>query len=82
MRPQIEAEPYQQVARRVHGAPPQRRWHVLRCCVEQMGTRDRHAVLTQVYLEVVARQAQLPPPPVPPAWRPGLEAADGRREHA
>jgi hypothetical protein len=70
MRPlQTEPQQYQEVSRRVHGAPPQRRWHVLRCCVERVGTRYSHAVLTQVYLEVLARDAHLPAPPVPAAWR-------------
>jgi hypothetical protein len=78
--PQTEAEQYQQVARRVHGAPPERRWHVLRCCVERVGTRYSHAVLTQVYLEVLARQAQLPASPVPPAWQLGVDAAGCPKE--
>jgi hypothetical protein len=78
--PQTEAEPYPHVSRRVHGAPPERRWHVLRCCVERVGTRDRHAVLTQVYLEVLARQAQLPASPVPPAWQRGVDAAGCPKE--
>jgi hypothetical protein len=80
--PQTEAEPYRDVSRRVHGAPAPRRWHVLRCGGERLGTRDRHAVVTQVYLEVLARQAQLPPPPVPPAWRLGVETDEGRRADA
>jgi hypothetical protein len=66
---QTEAEQYHHVARRVHGAPPERRWHVLRCCVERVGTRYTYAVVQQVYLEVLARQHALPAPPVPPAWR-------------
>jgi hypothetical protein len=79
-RPQTEAEQYQHVSRCVHGAPPQRRWHVLRCCVERVGTRYTHAVLTQVYLEVLAHDAKLPAPPVPAAWR-GGDADGGREAH-
>jgi hypothetical protein len=80
-RPQTEAEQYQQVARRVHGAPPQRRWHVLRYCVESIGERYTHAVVTHVYLEVLARAAHLPDPPVPAAWR-GGDANGGTGAHA
>ena len=64
-----EAEQYQEVTRHVHGALPQRRWHALRCCVDHVGSRYSHAVLTQVYLEVLAAEAQLPPPPAPAGWR-------------
>jgi hypothetical protein len=71
-----EAQQYQEVARRVHGAAPERRWHVLRCCTEQVGTRYSLAVVQQVYREVVAREAKRPPPPVPAAWRAGADEAD------
>jgi hypothetical protein len=78
MRPlQTEAEQYHHVARKVHGAPPERRWHVLRCCVDRVGTCYTHAVLTQVYLEVVAYEHELPAPPVPLAWRTESRPAEG-----
>jgi hypothetical protein len=67
--PLTEAQQYREVARRVHGAPPERRWHVLRCCTEAVGTRYTQAVVVQVYREVLAREAELPLPPAPAAWR-------------
>jgi hypothetical protein len=67
--PMTEAQQYQEASRRIHGAAPERRWHVLRCCVERVGTRYSHAVVMQVYLEVLARENELPAPPVPLAWR-------------
>jgi hypothetical protein len=68
-RPLTEPQQYREVSQRVHGAAPERRWHVLRCCVERVGTRYSHAVLQQVYLEVLARENELPPPPPPLDWR-------------
>ena len=76
--PLTEAQQYQEASRRVHGATPERRWHVLRCCVERVGIRYSHAVLTQVYLEVLAREAELPTPPAPAGWR----LADGEARRA
>lgn len=78
---QTEPQQYQEVSRRVHGAPPERRWHALRCCTERIGSRYTHAVVMQVYLEVLAREAKRPDPPIPPAWRLGGDADDGRRAH-
>jgi hypothetical protein len=64
-----EADQYQEVCRRVHGAAPRDRWHALRDCTEEVGTRYRHAVVRQVYLEVLSVEHALPAPPVPRAWR-------------
>ena len=64
-----EAEQYRHVHARVLGAPPARRWHALRGCVEHVGERYTQAVLVQCYLELLAVEQGLPAPPVPTAWQ-------------
>jgi hypothetical protein len=41
----------------------------MRCCTERVGIKYSHTVLTQVYLEVLACEAELPMPPAPHGWR-------------